>query len=76
MVRDVGRLGASDMDIVGMQEVRNGREVHLFERTSHLAGEFDLLFSHLDERDERLIVDLGVQIPGLYKYIYTHVCSH
>ena len=52
-LRDVDRLGTSDMDIVGMQEVRKGWEALLFIRPSHVADEFDL-FSHWDEADGRL----------------------
>ena len=48
-VRDVDRFGASDMETVGMREGREGREAHLFEPTSQLVEEFDLLFNHWDE---------------------------
>ena len=51
---DVDRLGASDVDIVGMDDVREGREAHLFERTIQLAEEFDLLFGHWGEANGRL----------------------
>ena len=53
-LRDVDRLGASDMDIVGMQEVRKGWDAFLCIRPSHVADEFDLLFGHWYEADERL----------------------
>ena len=52
--RGVDRLGASDMDVVGMQDIRNGREAHLFERPSEVADELDLLLSHWEGADELL----------------------
>ena len=46
LLGDVDGLGASDMDIVGMEEVRNNRDVLLFVRPGQVADELDLLFSH------------------------------
>lgn len=46
LLRDVDRVGESDMDIVGMEEVRNSRHVLLFVRPGEVADELDLLFSH------------------------------
>ena len=51
---EINRLGASDVNIVGMHDVREGREAHLFERTIQLAEEFDLLFNHWSEANGRL----------------------
>ena len=51
---DVDGPRAGDMDVVGMQDVRNGREAHLSVRVSEATGEFELLFSHWGERDERV----------------------
>ena len=50
----VDRLGASDVDKVGVQGVRKGSETQLFECPVQLADEFELLFSHWDEVDEPL----------------------
>jgi hypothetical protein len=74
-VREVDRLGASDVDNVGVQDLRKGCEAHLFERPVQLEEGFDLLVSHWIEVDRRLnCVDLGVdQTQGS---IYTHVHSH
>ena len=69
LLGDVDRLGASDVDIVGVHDVRECREAHLFECTIQLAEEFDLLFSHWSEANGRLewiSLDFGVsQTPGL-----------
>ena len=39
-------VGASDMDIVGVQDVRKGLDAHPFIRPVQLADEFELLISH------------------------------
>ena len=53
-LRDVDRLGASDADVVGMQDVRNGREALLFDPLREVADEFELLFNHWNEAGERV----------------------
>jgi len=55
LLRDAERVGASDVGVVGMKEVREGRDAHLLVRANQVVDEFELfLFSHWDETDERV----------------------
>ena len=76
LLRDVDRAGASDMDVVGMHHVRNYREVHLFGRPNEAVDEFELLFGHWDEIDERVewtsVRIWASQTPELYMFIHAH----
>ena len=74
--RHVDRLGASDVDNVGVQGVRNDREAHLFEPTVQLEEGFDLLVCHWDGADRRLEWTSGGGITGLYTYVHARVYSH
>ena len=46
LLRNIDRAGASDVNKVGVQDVRKGSKIHLFERPVQLADEFYLLISH------------------------------
>ena len=59
VLRDVERAGASDMNEVGMQDVRNGLDVHLLGPPNRVLHSFELLFRHRDGRDERVKWTLG-----------------
>ena len=79
-LRDVDGVGASDMDNVGMQDVRKDCEAHLFERPAQLAEGFNL-FSHWDEVDNRLkrtsvTVWIWSRSKARVKYIRTGGCPH
>ena len=67
------------MNVVGMQDVRNGREVHPFDRPSEAMDEFELFFGHLDETDERVewasVWIWASQTPGLYMFIHAPVLA-
>ena len=75
----IDRLGASDVDNVGVQDVRKDCEAHLFERAVQLEQGFDLLFNHWDEVD-RWLRWVSVWIRGSNpRVIYArpaHVRSH
>ena len=74
---DVERAGASDMDEFGMQDVRNGFEVHLLAPTNRILYGFELLFGHRDKRDERVKWASGwiyaSRTPGLYMCTLVHI---
>ena len=55
MLGDVERIGASDTDEVGMQDVRNGLEVHLFAPPNRILHGFESLSRHWNESDERVM---------------------
>ena len=73
LLRDVDGVGASDMDNVGMQDVRKDCEAHLLERPVQLAEDFDLL-RHWDEADNRLEWTYGGKPKPRVIYVHPRPC--